>query len=210
VLGAPDAPDRPSTRLRLAAGVPQELALSRADVDAAGSVALHLRNPAGAGGVTFLIDPNDVELRVAQGSFATQLLREFTSLFLRLVLLGAIGLAASAAFSFPTACFTGLFIYATGLFSSFLRRTFWYQDEPHSHNTLEWFSSALSRAGRRILDLIPDLGMLEPVGRLVDARAVTTGDFVLDSLWLVFVETAAVALLAAWVFSRREAAGGPR
>jgi hypothetical protein len=208
VHGPPEDPTRFSTRMRLPAGAPQAMALPRDIVDRSGSVILLLRNPAGKDGVTFLVDPVAVELRVAQGSLATHVLREFTALFLRLVLLGAIGLFASAAFSFPTACFTGLFIYSTGLFASFLRRTFWYEDETHARGALDWLSSVLARMGKRILDLVPDLGMLEPVGRLVDARSVSAADFAVDALWLIFVETAVIVLLAAWALSRREVGGG--
>ena len=64
-------------------------------------------------------------------------------------------------------------------------------------------------AGQKVLGLLPHFGGMEPVDRIVAARAVTVGTFCQDVAWIVGVEAGLLLVVTAWLLSRRELAGGP-
>ena len=205
---APGAQPLFVSRERASRGIANELALPATLVPASASLCLRIRNPAAADeGRTLVVDPLQVEILTSYGTFLPGVLRAFALVFSQLALLAAIGLLGSAVFSRPTASLVGLFVYLTGLASGFLRETFYRETVVHPRTFFEQLSGALSGFSERVLNLLPDLGGLEPVDRRISGCAIPVAEFSIDLCWLLLVQAALLLVLGAWLLSRRELAG---
>jgi hypothetical protein len=192
-------------------GVPQELAVPASAVSPSGTLRLLVKNTEPSdSGITLLLDPSAVEALRVQGSFAPNLLKGFGLCFAQCVLLAAVGILGSSAFTFPTACLLGLLVYFTGLSAGFLRETFELETSGLIAGTYQQIASAASKVGQKLLDVFPDLSRLDPVGLISMGRNVRLEDLWEGVFWTAGTKAALVILLAGWILGRRELARGER
>jgi hypothetical protein len=193
---------------RVPQGVPWDLVLPAAALPATGPLVVTIRNPATADGSTLLLDPLRAQLRLPYGSFWAGISRAFGILWAQIALLAAVTLLAGAVFSFPTANILGFFVYGTGLAAGFLRDTFYREIVEHRHGALQWLSTTLSRVGRAVLSVFPDLTEPDAIGRVAEAQAIPVELFLRESITLTLVQGGVAFVMTAFLLSRRELARG--
>ncbi len=150
---------------------------------------------------------NNVELLVRESGFGSNLVRGLIILYCKIALLAALGLCASALFSFPVASFSAVALLLAALLVHYLSVSGpagCGHDHGHGHEE----ESLLHRAGERIgavlavgVEPVASIRVLEPLsrGRWIDWK--TTGRAL---ALLLLLYPAVLGLVASRVLNRRE------
>lgn len=180
-------------------------------------------------GINITFNPKKgLEVLYRVGTFESNLACTLLILWLRLIFLGMLGLAASTFLGFPVACLFSLLVYVTAISSGFLHEsleyfaavapdnfTVWQQitwtfghffTQLMSGNVWDALKLPIRLFGSIIVLLVPDFSRFNPVPLMADGRVIPTamlGDAV---LWLVLIWTSAFGIVGWLIFRKREIA----
>jgi hypothetical protein len=141
------------------------------------------------------------------GTFEGNLARALSMVLVMLMFFAALGLMASTFLSFPVAVLVVMMIFVFGAMTEFLLGSTSLQNwMPGPDDLLGPLSYVLHPLGHFWLTLVPHLNNYNPVSTFSDGRNVSLVWIGLAVRDLVLVRGGIVALLALWLFHRRELA----
>ena len=200
-------------------------------IDDFGQLVVTIRNPVLRSGDQPTISfkkGNGLEIYYRVGSFEMNLIKSMAMIWLKLVFLAMLGLTMGSFLGFPTACLAALLIYFAASGSEFLFESLdSYAKYPKGD--LSWgawifslknilvskFSSDKPMDGVRVLirmvgegfmTFVPRFGYYSPTEQLTDGRVITTNELGSAFMWLGFIWTFVVGLIAYLIFRSRELA----
>lgn len=147
--------------------------------------------------VVFPVSDKRLELLYAVGGFEANFVRTIGLIYLRLLMLGSVGLAVGAWLSFPVAVLVALVLYVIGLATAFILYAIdW--DTPEAHATTIRFA----------LNFLPNYSAYDPVGYIEKGRVIELVSWVLTSaiFWKDVALTLIIVFLGYLIFRFRELA----
>ncbi len=159
-------------------------------------------------GITLIARPESVELLYVVTSFWANLGRALILLLGHFIFIATLGVFGSALFSLPTANLLGFAVCSTGLVSGFLKESLdALEFKAGSEAFAEQVGVTTVICFKFLLLLMPDFSAEDPIGSLVEGRAIPLPGLFSDMGWIVLVRCGVVFFLAAWYWSRRELGG---
>jgi hypothetical protein len=192
------------------AGIFESFPLPERVIGPAGRVVLTIENRDGEGrlGPSSLVfdHPDGILLFFRTGSFEANLARTLLILWLKILFLAALGLAAASFLCFQVAVLaTGAFL-TMAMMSGFVLEALEKSGAHGQEDVWGAFSSGLQMAMRPLVQLMQQYDRFSPMALLVDGRLISWG-YALEALfWLGLLWTGGAVLAALWIFRRRELA----
>ncbi|MCD6388712.1 MAG: hypothetical protein J7L69_04815, partial [Desulfobulbaceae bacterium] len=165
-------------------------------VSAQGDLYVYYRNRTPQHNITVLYPPDTgIEALYVAGSFEGNFIRSILMIYLRLLFLGAFGIAIGAWLSFPVAVLLVLMVYVTGLANEFIG------------DALVWDAgNTLRTVLTPIVSIFPKFATYDPVPQIEKGRMVSWQLFWECSFFMVLLKGGVIALFGYLVFRFRELA----
>jgi hypothetical protein len=146
--------------------------------------------------------PDAIETLFSVSSFMGNFVRAILLVWCRLVFLSAVGVLASAVFSFPVACLVALTVYAVATMSGFVMESLDFMTDEGV--VVDVFRTVARIAVSAVKFVLPNFSEVDGVENLVAGRNVTLKWVLIGLGKLVAVQTGILLLAACLLFQRRE------